>query len=113
MAYIKETLFNSNSNNDSSNSSSNSNIITTDSSPLAKSIGILSVADVTGNATITHSRGKVRYLYEFNIELSVEVQPAREGAEPLAAVVKVEDCINDQLDDIVVSISWTKSPPSG
>ncbi len=76
-------------------------------------IEIAGVSDLNGNATITHSRGKVRYLYEFTVELSVSVySDARE--EPYKAIFKVEDCINDQLDDIVASAVWTgETPPSG
>ncbi len=88
-------------------------MIPIESTPLAVSLEVLNVSEVSGNANITHSRGKVRYLYEYTIELAVEVTPAGAGAAPLTATVKVEDCINDQLEDVVVSISWATSPPSG
>ncbi len=102
--YIKTTLFTSSENNSLASS--------LEGVKQLKDIEIVSVSDVSGSANITHSRGKVRYLYEFTVELSVLVfaaSGAGAGGDddgPFKATFKVEDCINDQLDDIVVSIAW-------
>ncbi len=76
-----------------------------------RDIEIVSVVDVTGNANITHSRGKKRFLYEFALDLSILVHAASRE-EPYKATVKVEDCINDQLSDIVISVTWPSGQPA-
>ncbi len=105
--YIKTVLF--------ASSESNSLASSLEGFKQLKDIEIVSASDVSGSANITHSRGKVRYLYEFTVELSVLVfAVGRE--DPFKASFKIEDCINDQLDDAVASTAWTgtgTAPPAG
>lgn len=60
-----------------------------------------------GNAHITHSRGKARFMYEWT--LTVDIQAV--GFETFKGSAVLSDVINDQLDDIEVELSWTGKKP--
>lgn len=75
-------------------------------------LAVNSLENVIGTAQITHSRGKARYLYEFTFDVSFSLSEERKPEEEFTGKIKVEDVINDLLDDIVYSVSWTKKPPA-
>jgi hypothetical protein len=66
--------------------------------------------DVTGNANVTHSRGKVRYMYEFNITLKFEVEVS---GTTYSGKINCLDMANDQdEDDYSVAHEWTGNRPA-
>ena len=63
--------------------------------------------DVIGNASVTHSRGKVRYMYEFNVTLKFE---AAIGNTTYKGKINCVDLSNDQdEDDYSILHEWTGS----
>mmetsp|Transcript_25251 Transcript_25251/g.19021 ORF Transcript_25251/g.19021 Transcript_25251/m.19021 type:complete len:186 (+) Transcript_25251:84-641(+) len=55
-----------------------------------------------GNASITHVRGRARFLYEWNFAIDVAFHNSNE----VKLSVEVGEAINDQLDDIILSPTW-------
>ena len=62
---------------------------------------------VTGFANLTCSRGKPRYMYSLAFTLKVDVEV---GGETFVGSVAVDDVVNDMLDDMELSVTWTKRP---
>eukprot|EP01038_Epipyxis_sp_PR26KG_P011497 gene11497-15401_t len=85
-------------------------------------ITIQTIKKVEGNASITHSRGKARYLYEFSFEFNLKIREKNDNnasdnnakkKKSFKSTVTVADVINDQLDDIEIEMNWTEgSKPS-
>jgi len=68
--------------------------------------------EVKGNASVTHSRGKPRYLYEYSFELDIEVVNLHSSSKSFSGVkIKVIDAINDQLDDMELELQWGDKRP--
>lgn len=63
------------------------------------------VQKVEGHASITHVRGRARYMYEWSLSVDFAVN----GAQGTATV---SDLINDLLDDIEVEIKWKGAAPT-
>lgn len=71
---------------------------------------IKDLSNLQGTAQIAHVRGKARFIYELSFDLKFDVSA---GDKKYKGKVSVTDVINDQLDDIEFSLSWTKeSPPN-
>jgi hypothetical protein len=76
------------------------------------SIDVLSAEDINGNAQITHSRGKPRYLYELSFQLVISVTEISTSKTYSGVKIKVIDAINDQLDDMELEVVWAERPNS-
>jgi hypothetical protein len=74
-------------------------------------VAINEAKNISGNAQITHSRGKVRYLYELSFDLGITMNKSTSTNE-YTATLKVSDVINDLLDDMELTVEWKKKPPS-
>ena len=72
-------------------------------------VTLSSCSGIDGHANITHVRGKARFMYEFSFDLKFSIKVP--GGAEYTGTAKIVDVINDQLDDIDVSLSWTVSPP--
>lgn len=74
------------------------------SSVIGSSTSLFAIDDVTGNASVTHSRGKVRYMYEFSIVMKFESKVdggTHEGR------VRCLDLTNDQdEDEFTIEVEW-------
>ena len=68
---------------------------------------------VQGSASITHVRGKKRFFYDFTLSLSFSLIHAPSSSS-YAGKITCEDVVNDQLDDMEMSFTWTgtKRPPN-
>lgn len=74
-------------------------------------VQIKGCTNAQGSAQIAHVRGKARFIYELSIDLNFSVSDDK-SANKYKGKVSVADIINDQLDDIELTVSWTdKSPP--
>lgn len=73
---------------------------------------VTEVTNVKGNAQITHSRGKIRYLYELSFDLSFRINTTSSSSSEYTGTLNVNDIIVDLLDDIELSIEWKNKPPS-
>lgn len=74
-------------------------------------VQIKGLTNAQGSAQIAHVRGKARFIYELSFDLSFSVADEKSDKK-YKGKVSVSDVINDQLDDIELSVSWTdKSPP--
>jgi activator of HSP90 ATPase len=68
------------------------------------------VTKTEGSASITHSRGKARFLYEWTLTADFEATGASSELWKGSAVFS--DVINDQLDDIEIEVTWTGKMPA-
>ncbi len=68
-------------------------------------ITISKIEKVEGNASITHVRGRARFMYEWSFSLDFDGTGS-------TGTVAVSDVINDQLDDIELEIKWKGGSPS-
>ena len=75
-------------------------------------VQIKSLTNTQGNAQIAHVRGKARFIYELSFDLEFSVTDDKSGKN-YNGKVAVSDVINDQLDDIEFSLSWTGISPPG
>lgn len=75
-------------------------------------VEIVKVDEVKGNASVTHSRGKPRYLYEFSFDLHLTVSEINSSTSYSGVKVKVIDAINDQLDVMETELQWGSSRPN-
>lgn len=64
------------------------------------------VEKVEGSASITHVRGRARYMYEWSFALEFEANGGSKGS------CDVSDVINDQLDDIELEVKWKAPAPA-
>lgn len=71
-------------------------------------ISISKIEKVEGNASITHVRGRARFMYEWSFSLDFEAT----GPSSASGLVAVSDVINDQLDDIELEVKWKGASPS-
>lgn len=71
-------------------------------------VSIKELSNEQGSAQIAHVRGKARFIYELSFDLKFSVSLAD---KKYTGKVSVADVINDQLDDIELSVTWDKSPP--
>jgi activator of HSP90 ATPase len=71
-------------------------------------VTIKDLSNAQGSAQIAHVRGKARFIYELSFDLKFSVVA---GDKKYKGKVSVADVINDQLDDIELSVTWDKSPP--
>jgi hypothetical protein len=69
------------------------------------STSISKIEKVEGSASITHVRGRARFMYEWSFSLDFESSGGASGS------VAVSDVINDQLDDIEIEVKWKGSAP--
>jgi activator of HSP90 ATPase len=82
-----------------------SSSLSSSSSP--NKVKINKIEKIEGNSSVTHIRGRARFLYEWNFDLDFEISGM---LGPFKGSVAVADAINDQLDDIELDIKWTSSP---
>lgn len=70
------------------------------------------VTAVKGNAQIAHVRGKPRFIYDVVFDLKFSIEKDTPKVE-YKGKISVADVMNDLLDDIDLSITWSdkKSPP--
>lgn len=75
-------------------------------------ISVDSIKEVSGNAQITHVRGKARYLYDFSCNIKFVLSKAGSpDAESAKATVKMSEIINDSdWDDYAFSVEFKKTP---
>lgn len=59
---------------------------------------------VEGHASITHVRGRARFLYEWDFSVDVSVATSSNGT--VTMTVDAGEVINDQLEDIVLTPNW-------
>lgn len=74
---------------------------------------IITKTETSGHGSITCVRGKPRFLFEFELTLTVDVFKTDEDMNLFSANVILTDVENDQLDDIESTIEWptsTKAP---
>jgi hypothetical protein len=75
----------------------------------SKKVNVTKIEKVEGNSSITHVRGRARYMYEWSFSLDVEVKGVM-GTFKGTSVVS--DVINDQLDDLEIEMKWTGTRPT-
>ncbi|RYH20974.1 hypothetical protein EON65_21890 [archaeon] len=63
---------------------------------------------IEGHSSITHSRGKARFLYEWTLTVKFEAQ---RGGQAYKGTAIFSDVINDQLDDIETEVTYTGASP--
>lgn len=68
-------------------------------------IQISKIDKVDGNASITHVRGRARYMYEWTVTADFKVNGNKGTAT-------ISDLINDQLEDIEIEIKWKGTSPA-
>ena len=67
------------------------------------------IDDAAGNASVTHSRGKVRYMYEFTIDFKYECEV---DGTTYSGNLKCLDLTNDQdEDDYEIQQEWNGARP--
>lgn len=71
-------------------------------------VTIKSLTKVEGNAQITHSRGKARFMYEWTLTVDFEAV----SSETFKGSAVCSDVINDQLDDIEIELTWSGKKPA-
>lgn len=59
---------------------------------------------VEGHASITHVRGRARFLYEWGFSVDVSVVTSSNGT--VTMTVDAGEVINDQLEDIILTPNW-------
>ena len=70
-----------------------------------------SIKDVSGNAQITHVRGKARYLYDFSCDIKFVVTKEKDAEYSSKATIKASEIINDSdWDDYAFTVEFKKSP---
>jgi hypothetical protein len=74
-------------------------------------ITLESISNIEGTAQIAHVRGTARFIYELSFSLSLTIED--ETHKKFIASAIIHDVINDQLDDIEVSVTVSKPTPSG
>lgn len=67
-------------------------------------VTFVSTSKVDGHASITHVRGRARFLYEWNFVVEVSVVTEKNGT--VKVEMDVAEAINDQLDDIIFTPTW-------
>eukprot|EP00428_Durinskia_dybowskii_P060637 CAMPEP_0170381708 /NCGR_PEP_ID=MMETSP0117_2-20130122/14554_1 /TAXON_ID=400756 /ORGANISM="Durinskia baltica, Strain CSIRO CS-38" /LENGTH=195 /DNA_ID=CAMNT_0010637299 /DNA_START=42 /DNA_END=629 /DNA_ORIENTATION=+ len=73
-------------------------------------VQINQLSNAQGTAQIAHVRGKARFIYELSFDLEFTVSS---GDKDYKGKVSVSDVINDQLDDLELTASWTGASPPG
>ena len=90
------------------------NIMDGDIDGLAPGFIILSCQEVSGSASLVHSKGKARYLYAFTVKLKCEIAPPLSGDKTYQLFLTLDDVQNDQdADDYDLSIEWISGSPGG
>ena len=74
------------------------------------SVNIDSLENISGSANITHVRGKPRYFYDWSFDLIVDIS-STDASKTYTCKLTAEDVVNDQLDDIELTINWTGVRP--
>lgn len=74
------------------------------------SIYVSSIENVNGNAYVNHSRGKKRYFYDFSLTISLGIMDS--SCTAFKGKLKVDDIVNDQIEDAVFSLSMMDPLPS-
>jgi hypothetical protein len=69
-------------------------------------ISVKKIEKVEGHASITHVRGRARYMYEWSFSLDFESSTGVSGS------VAVSDVINDQLNDVEMDVKWKGPAPA-
>jgi activator of HSP90 ATPase len=82
-------------------------IFNSPSTSSSNKVKINKIEKIEGNSSVTHIRGRARFLYEWNFSLEFEVSGM---LGPFKGSVTVADAINDQLDDIELDVKWTSAP---
>ena len=72
----------------------------------AHGVTIDNIEKVEGSASITHVRGRARYMYEWSFSVDFEGPHGSKGS------CAVSDVINDQLDDIELEVKWKGTAPA-
>jgi hypothetical protein len=67
-------------------------------------VTVQKIEKVEGNANIAQVRGRARYMYEWSFKLKLTVLGFK-------CNVEVNEACNDQLDDLDLAITWSKSSP--
>jgi hypothetical protein len=75
----------------------------------SKKVNVAKIEKVEGNSSITHVRGRARYMYEWSFSLDVEIKGVMGAFKGTATV---SDVINDQLDDLEIEMKWTGTRPT-
>lgn len=76
------------------------------------SLSIDTLENISGNANITHVRGKPRFFYDWTFDLIVDVSMiSADTSKSYSCKLSVDDVVNDQLDDIELAINWTGVRP--
>lgn len=70
-----------------------------------ESIQFSKVDKVDGHSSITHVRGRARYMYEWTVNADFKVNGNKGTAT-------ISDLINDQLEDIELEIKWKGTAPA-
>ncbi len=88
-------------------------------------ITILNVDSVEGTASVTHSRGKARYMYDMSFTLHFKIEASSDNKQVIAAAsdaaakiykgkLKVIETNNDQsAEDLDFQLEWSGTSPSG
>jgi hypothetical protein len=67
------------------------------------------IEKIEGNSSVTHVRGRARFLYEWSFSLDFEISGL---TGKFKGTAKVADVINDQLDDIEMELTWNAPKPA-
>jgi hypothetical protein len=63
-------------------------------------------------AEITHTRGKVRYIYDLGCSLTLEVKE-KMTAVTYKATLALESIMNPDLEDVDLNLTWSGNGPNG
>ena len=80
-------------------------------------ITVLSCTDISGSASVTHVRGKARFMYEYTYNMNFEIVPPNAtsaSAKTFKGKIKVLETNNDQDPaDYDLMLEWGGKSPSG
>ena len=86
-----------------------SEVFSSSDSTATKKVRIQKIEKIEGHSSITHVRGRARFLYEWNFSLDFEVTGLMGSFSGSATI---SDVINDQLSDIEIEIKWKNPKPT-
>ena len=73
---------------------------------------IVSVEDLTGDASVALAGGKKRYIFDFHARLKYEIKDPETDDDVARGVVLLPDICSTSHDELEVAFeSWTKNPP--
>lgn len=72
-------------------------------------VKISKIEKIEGNSSVTHVRGRARFLYEWSFTLECEITGLLGSFK---ATANVADVINDQLNDLEIEMKWKNPRPT-